>query len=109
MVPFSKPSTGPVSAEETSAFDKFEENLHTHYYSSSIGWIVGLQKAFRQSKTKIQEIREELLQNSELKIRNTNGWALVLFFLEQVRRDEKLDHIIHNCQHHTFLYALIVT
>ena len=58
-----------------------------HHYASVIGWIVSLQKALvLNGKGKIHSTREELLSESTMKIRNMTGWALVLFFLEQVRK-----------------------
>ena len=45
---------------------------------------MSLQKVLLKSKEKIQDIREELLEMSTMKIRNTTGWALALFILEQV-------------------------
>ena len=84
IVPFKQPSTGPVSMKESKEFEAFEENLKKHYYASAIGWLVGLQNVLLQSKDEIQMIREELFEKCGLKIRNTTGWALILFFLEQV-------------------------
>ena len=84
-MPFSQPSIGPVSNTEATAFEEFETNLKGHYYASAIGWIVSLQKDLVGSKQKIQNTKEELLAESgTMKIRNMTGWALTLFFLEQV-------------------------
>lgn len=85
LVPFELPSTGPTSLEEFEAFEVFEEALMDHYYSSAVGWLVSLHTVLLgEGKCFIHDMKQELRDAFGLKIRNTVGWALCLFFAKQV-------------------------
>lgn len=86
-MPFSLPSTGPVSTEEDQAYEEFEKNLLNHYYTSVMGWVVSLRKILiEKGKSEIQQTKLQLQEVFGMKIRNATGWAIALFFLQQVSK-----------------------
>lgn len=85
VVPFSPPSTGPINAEEDAAYEEFENNLLNYYYTSAIGWIVGLRKLLlEEGKAKIQSTKQQLQKACVMKTRNITGCSIAIFVLEQV-------------------------
>ena len=84
VVPFSLPPTGPISNEEDEAYEQFEKNLLTHYYTSTTGYIVSLRNVLlKEGKNDIQQKKLQFKEGS-MKIRNATGWAIALFFLKKV-------------------------
>lgn len=85
IVPFSQPSTGPINAEEDAAYEEFENNLLNHYYTSAIGWVVGLRKTLlEEGKAKILDIKLQLQKACVMKTRNITGCSIAIFVLQQV-------------------------
>ena len=85
VVPFNSPSTGPTTVEEDAGYEGFENNLHTNYFASAIGWIVSLgQKLDQFGKEEIQATKLELVNTTTQKTRNAMGWSVLLFFIKQV-------------------------
>ena len=88
VVPFSQPSTGPINAEEDAAYEEFENNLLNHYYSSTMGWVVGLRKTLiEEGKAKIQNTKLQLQKACVMKTRNITGCSIAMFVLEQVSHE----------------------
>ena len=87
IVPFNKPSTGPVTAEEDAAYEEFEDKLHQNYFTSAIGWIVSLrQKLLDEGRDEIQDVKFEFQNDTSQNTRNITGWSILFFFLKQVCR-----------------------
>ena len=90
VVTFSLPSTGPVTPEEYEAFQKFEEDLFDHKYSSCIGWVVKQREEFLNGGKAFTDHVHKKLTEIQLtdvvkrKVRNTCGWTSCLFFVNQV-------------------------
>ena len=85
LIPFDLPSTGPTKDEEYKQFEEFEEKLHNHHYSSAVGWLVKLRLLLlSEGKSFVEEMKTELHDVFQMRVRNTIGWALCLFFLKQV-------------------------
>ena len=86
LVPFNLPPTGPTTADECEAFEKFEDSVQAHVYSSAVGWLISQgQVLVSEGKSVIAEIRCRLKDSFGLKSRNTLGWSICLFFASQVR------------------------
>jgi len=57
----------------------------TNHCSSAVGWVVALRNTLlKEGREYIQEARA-VLQGNAAKTRNALGWAIALFFLNQVR------------------------
>lgn len=85
IVPFDLPSTGPTRPEEYEQFELFEERLQQHHCSSSVGWLVKQRLVLlREGKSFVDAMKTELCDVFKMRVRNTIGWALCLFFLKQV-------------------------
>lgn len=91
-MPFSLPSTGPVNAEEDAAYEEFENNLLSHYYTSVMGWVVGLRKALIEGKATIQNTKLQFQKVCVMRTRNITSCSIAMFFLEQVSFSHKVDH-----------------
>ena len=85
IVPFTKPSTGPVTAVEDAAYKDFEDKLHHLYFTSAVGWIVSLQqKLLDEGRDEIQDAKAEFQNETSHNSRSITGWSILFFFLKQV-------------------------
>ncbi len=72
LVPFSLPSIGPVTCEDSDAFETFEEALLHNHCSSAVWWVVRLRMLLLgEGKQFIQKMKQELRDMFGMKIRNT--------------------------------------
>ena len=102
IIPFSPPSIGPSNAEEDAAHEEFENNLFNNYYSSAIGWIVGLRKVLlNEGREKIQNAKLQLQNACVMKARNITGCSIEIFVLEQVSHRIQLH--VHACEVSSYL------
>ena len=86
LVPFSLPTTGPITLEEMDAYEEFKLSLNANEFSSAVGWVVLQGQEFlTYGKEFVKSMQTELREAFGLKIRNINGWASCLFFVKQVR------------------------
>ena len=85
LIPFSKPSIGPTTEEESAAFSSLAATQQAA--SSAVGWIISLGKAFVQccksdiSNRILPFVRSTL---SGVDPRLCIGYASLLFFAEKV-------------------------
>ena len=82
LIPFSKPSIGPTTEEESAAFSSLAATQQAA--SSAVGWIISLGKAFVQCGK--SDISNRILPfvRSTLSPRLCIGYASLLFFAEKV-------------------------
>lgn len=87
IVPFTKPSTGPVTAAEDAAYEDFEDKMYHFYFTSAVGWIVSLwQKLLDEGRDEIQDAKAEFQNETSHNSRSITGWSILFFFLKQMRR-----------------------
>ena len=85
-MPFSLPTTGPITMEEMDAYEDFTCSLNVNEFSSTVGWVVSQGQEFMTyGKEFVKSIQDELREAFGVRIRNLNAWASCLFFLKQVR------------------------
>lgn len=83
IIPFNKPSTGPVTPEEDTAYEEFEDKLHQQYFASAVRWIVSLwQKLLNEGRDEIQDEKFEFENNTSQNTRNITSWSILFFFLK---------------------------
>lgn len=84
LIPFNKPSVGPESQAESSAFNEMGVTLKNA--SSAVGWAISLGNALKEEITYLQgdlcdRVRERL---PGIDSRLITGYATCLFFAEKV-------------------------
>ena len=85
MVPFSKPSIGPTTEEESEAFGLLVETQRAA--SSAVRWIISLGKEFVQCGRR--DVSSRLLSSVRVSLNGVDprlctGYACLLYFAEKV-------------------------
>ncbi len=82
-MPFELPSVGPRTSAELQEFESFEQVLQENRSGCVVGWVIRLHMLLL-GKEFITAIKQELQEAFGMKIRNMIGWAVCLFFVNQV-------------------------
>ena len=89
MIPFFKPSVGPVTPEAQRAYSELTAALQQNKFSSCVGWVINLVTELESDMVKndnsvLSEIKETLNEVFPGAPRLRQGWSVVLFYTKKV-------------------------
>ena len=78
---FNLPTVAPATDEEEEAFAELDDLLLSGELSSAIGWAIAQGKLLLSNRDEIRELKKM----TQLHGRSSQNWAILLFFVKQVR------------------------